>query len=125
MIQKITSMYYDTFSRFLLLLERRKNDYNYGMAVVLFTYTIALFFLPIIITLLRLIHLPRFVFFEWVIVSFILLWILNFLLTRKRHKALYAEKFDEMRGQRKYSVLLVTLLGMVCFIGYCILILRK
>lgn len=121
----IQESYYAIFSRFLYLMERSRNNYNYGMAVTLFTFTIALFVLPVVSTLLSLLGVPPRIFFWTVLVSFIFIWILNYVSTIARHKALYGKYLDKNERKKKYSVLLITLIGMVWFVGYNIIILRR
>ena len=107
-------MYYFAFFRFLLLLSRRKNDYNYGMALVIFTYTISLFIMPIVIILMKLIVVTPPIFFWGPISIYCIIWILNYVLTRKKHRLIYSQFYDANK-HKKYSVLLITLAGMLYF----------
>jgi len=52
-MQSIKLLFYFTFFRFLLLMSKdSKPNYNYGMVLLLFTYSIILFTLPIFFLLM-------------------------------------------------------------------------
>lgn len=124
-MEKIISIYDKTFFRFLLLMSRKKNDYNYGMTLVIFTYSIALFILPLIALITNLLNVRSKTFFWTEVGSFILIWISNYLMTKERHKLIYEQYFNEMGAMKKYSILLMTLIGMIFFICFTSIVLRN
>lgn len=118
-MRSIKLYFYFTFFRFLLLMSRDcKPNYNYGMVLVLFTYSIILFILPVFFLLMW--YFNQFIELGFLYSISLFIWLFNFILTVKKHKEVYFY-FINRKKINKYSALSIVLLGKIFFFG-CFLI---
>ena len=124
-MNRIISIYDRLFFRFILLMSKKKNDYDYGMTLVLFTYSTALFVLPLLFLSMRSFHFTAGVMLWSFAGGYTLIWISNYVMTKERHKLISDRYYSEATGMKKYSILLMTLVGMVFSISVTLVVLRR
>jgi len=113
--------YYSFFSRIIYLMTYKKK-YNFGMAVVLFSYLLSLYVLPFVFVLLMFFNMPAMASSLSVMGAFALICWYNYSKTKNIHREVYLSNYE--RKDSRFSILKYFVFGFVFFMVALIFISR-